>query len=589
MRPLALFILVLCSALTVNAQKIKYKDLYVLLRAKNYKDGAGFLTKFLKENPEHPNANYQMGLMLEFKLTQLDLLKEPDVIVGRADSAILYFDKAYTFINEKDIKKHDDDYYENFKRRNLRTGKFEVILSDIQLDIENRKNVLNKKKEDIKIIKSAFNESVSLYDSVSNNFQLLKTNYTDILTLTLGATDLTVNKIEEIMIDYDSSLFKFKQYEKLKKQFETSSDETVITFEPLIGLEEKGLKKPDFYAKEVEFIDFSSWGKKQLEKIESHHQLLANLILFDESLESLNKRILKDSVDLSSEIFKKITDTAIKDFEKVDSESVLYTLINYKIGQLNLNSALMTWYNTYADTLNVGLQVSFISNLDNELKSIKQLQSSLKPTKDNQFTLRYQAFVKARYTSLEDFNAFLEAQSPIVKSQEEIITQLTELVTERDKWAYSNSDSIPLSLMDGSLNVFQTFYVDSLENRVLTIAGFKNIESNNSLYFATVPSSRQIDSMYMVETNLTLQSLGAEAFIIKVVPALTGSSIFLIGDSAEKKYSFIHFSKTGGVLWSNTIYLETPISPELSYLEGQILITQGDTVLKYKLDGTAIK
>ncbi|MCF6361174.1 MAG: hypothetical protein L3J29_10495 [Cyclobacteriaceae bacterium] len=590
MKLLTLFILILCSTLSVKAQKIKYKDLYVLLRAKNYKDGAGFLAKFLSANPEHPNANYQMGLMLEFKLKSLDLLKESEAIIKRADSAIFYFDKAYSFINAKDVKKHDDDYYELFKRRNLRTGKFEVILSDVQLDIENRKNILNTNKEDIKVIKMAFNGSVSLYDSVSTSFQILKTTYKDILTLSLGATDVEVHQIEQIIVNYDSSLIKFKQYKKLKKQFSASSDETIINIKPLAGFEESGLEKPDFYSRKVSFSDFSTWGKNLLEQINVHHLLLVNLVLFDESLEALNRQIFKDSVDLSSNAFKKITDPALKNFREVDSESVLYQLLNYKIGQLNLNSTLMTWYKSYADTLDIGLQLNFTSNLKNELESIKKLHSFLGSTTDEQFMLRYRFFVESRYNSLEEFNSFLEAQPDRIRSQEEIITQLAKLVSERDKWTYTDVDSIPLSITADSLIRFNTFYIDSLENRELNIVGLSTLDSRSHLYFAKVPSSRQLDSLYKVETSLTVQNLVEKSFIVEVTPTQIRSSVFLIGDSADKKYMLIHYLETGGVLWSSTIDLENLLSPELSYSDMQILISQGDIVLKFKVeDGTAIE
>ncbi len=584
MKLLALLILTIFSTINVSAQKVKYKDLYVLLRAKNYNDGASFLKKFLKDNPEHPNANYQMALMIDFKIAELDLLKQSDAIIQRVDSALLYFDKAYALINAKDVKKHDDDYYEFFKRRNLRTGKFEVILSDVQLDIEDRKNVLNSKKKDVNTINSAFNSSVSLYDSTVNKFQHLKSIYQDILTLNLGASNSDIGQINSLITDYDSVILKFKLYKKLKKQFSSATEEIIITIEPLEGFNEKGLEKPDFYTSKVSLVDFSSWGKTQLKQIDVSRKLLSELVLFDESLEVLNDQILEDSVGLSSDIFGKITDPTLKKFKETDPESVLYKLMNYKIAQLNLNSALMTWYNTYSDTLDVGLQVSFTANLKSELESVKQLQSSLEFTTDDQLKLRYNKFLEARYSSLDGFKSFLELQSGRIEKQDSIIFGLADFVFERDKRAYSKSDTIPLIMTSDSLNRYQTFYIDSIENRAINIAGLAKFETSNSLYFASVPASRQIDSLYMIETSLTFESLGKDSFIVKTTPAIVGSEIFLIGDRIENKYMLIHFSVTGGVLWSQIIDLDTTTIPELSYSDGQILVSQEDAVKKYTLE-----
>jgi len=587
MKRFVLILILITTGFSAFSQKIKYKDLYVLLRAKNYKDGAVFLQKFLIDNPEHPNANYQMGLMLESNLKELDLLKQSEIVISKGDSAILYFDKAYALINEKEIKKHDDDYYELFKRRNLRTGKFEVILSDVQLDIENRKNILVKKSEDMVTIISSFNNAIQLYDSVLTDYYIVKDYYHDELTLRFGAVDSTSKRIKRIVENYDASLTKFKHYKKLKSQFESSSSETIIEVSPLGGLLNE-LEKPDFYANKVIFNDFATWGNKELSLIEKHQILLNNLVEFDESLEVMLNQVLQDSVDLSSDVFEKITNTYFKELKLLDSESAIYKLLSYKIGQININSALANWYLNYADTANIGLQVNFVNNLFNELEGLKLIKPALSVVNEEFFWKRYHGFIIPRYTSLEKFNQFLKTQEEVVASQQTIIDKIALLVSERNSWGYFNDDKIPLSLKIDSLT-YHTLFVDSLDSDEIKVAGWFTSKTSNYLYFALVPSSRQIDSLFSIETKNLPEDFNSPSFLVKAAKGLIGTTIYLMGTPEKGSYTLIHVSESTGILWDKVIRLNIASEPVLSYANGYIIISQGDVVQNFSLDnGEAI-
>ena len=59
------------------------------------------------QEPEFPNALYQIALLHEDKARNTDLLKMTDVRVAHADSAVYYFKRANRFITEKDLKKNE--------------------------------------------------------------------------------------------------------------------------------------------------------------------------------------------------------------------------------------------------------------------------------------------------------------------------------------------------------------------------------------------------------------------------------------------------------------------------------------------------
>ncbi len=135
------------------AQKVKYKDLIVLLTSKQYEKAEPFLKRYLKENDDNPNAFLYMGIVFQEKSATIDPLLHTEILCSNLDSATLFYDKAFKGINEKELRKNDE-YYEAYTRRDLRTGKFVIKLSDVQLDIENPDALpQGKEAERVKLLK----------------------------------------------------------------------------------------------------------------------------------------------------------------------------------------------------------------------------------------------------------------------------------------------------------------------------------------------------------------------------------------------------------------------------------------------------
>ena len=572
-----------------HAQKVKYKDLYVLLRARNYEDASGFLVSFLGEEPDHPNANYQMGLMLEYKLQELDLLKQTEAIIQRADSAVLYFNKSHSLIDDKEVKKHDDDYYELFKRRNLRSGKFEVILSDVQLDIEKRVESLNNLKKEVNGVKGRFDKATEFYHSCQQNYSDLKERYSDELTLALGATDNTLIILQNITTSYDSAIFNLKAYVSARKAFEAENYvDIVFVSNQIEDFSDTPKKEPDFYSRKIGLYNFATWSINQQSQVKSKAEFLSNLMKFDESLDKMSEDIVKDSVDLSSQIFGMITSPVLKELKLVDYDSWLMSFFQYKIGQLNLKSAWMGWYTAVADTLDVGAKLEYVKKIRSQYEGVVKLEKGLGEPDEALLTKRYHTFTDARLGGIEGVKNYITKQKGIVVEEGNALNSLDSLLLERDKWAQWKQDSI--SVTPGKIDAYNyTIYSDSLTNpREVAIGGIHQGDSRQ-FFFGKVPSSRILDTLYFADVPKLLNSDQAESLHVEPLKLTNGQYLLtytLAEDSGKKNAVLLLAGVEQGIAWVKE-EKELESSAKVEEVDGKISIVQdGKDPIVYNLDGT---
>ena len=320
-------------------------------------------------------------------------------------------------------------------------------------------------------------------------------------------------------------------------------------------------------------------------KAEFTHQL----IIFDAALEEMQLRISKDSVDLSSEIFKKTTNSTLKELESIDSESSLNNLFYYKIAQLNLTSALMNWYRNYEDSIDIGAQLGIILNLQKEMERIGVLYQSMQTFEDNLQTVRYSRFIAERYGTKEKLINYIKNQSSLIDEQSVLVNALVLKLTEKDNWGFYGADSISLKMMDNTDATYRTLFVDSLDNRQMKVVGITKRNEVDFFFFVTVPSSRLVDSLYFLKSPFA-SSLNMENFSIQSVEAILEDCVFLMGDVENTSTAILlYYSQQTGINWHTTVKLNANVNPILRYNEGQIELHQADVVKKFSLDNGMLR
>lgn len=89
-------ILLVFACAFINAQTIKYKEVYSLIKDDKYDEALPQLNSFLKQEPKHSNANYWAGKLYYQKAVSIKSNAE-------ADSSILFFNKAIENVTTMDL------------------------------------------------------------------------------------------------------------------------------------------------------------------------------------------------------------------------------------------------------------------------------------------------------------------------------------------------------------------------------------------------------------------------------------------------------------------------------------------------------
>ena len=309
---------------------------------------------------------------------------------------------------------------------------------------------------------------------------------------------------------------------------------------------------------------------------------------FDESLDKMSEDIVKDSVDLSSQIFGMITSPVLKELKLVDYDSWLMSFFQYKIGQLNLKSAWMGWYTAVADTLDVGAKLEYVKKIRSQYEGVVKLEKGLGEPDEALLTKRYHTFTDARLGGIEGVKNYITKQKGIVVEEENALNSLDSLLLERDKWAQWKQDSI--SVTPGKIDAYNyTIYSDSLTNpREVAIGGIHQGDSRQ-FFFGKVPSSRILDTLYFADVPKLLNSDQAESLHVEPLKLTNGQYLLtytLAEDSGKKNAVLLLAGVEQGIAWVKE-EKELESSAKVEEVDGKISIVQdGKDPIVYNLDGT---
>lgn len=434
----------LLLSLSSFSQKVKYKDLFVLLNAKQYEQAEPFLKSYLKDNDDNPNAYLFMGLIFHEKVSNTDVLKQATQLSTFIDSAIFFYDKANKGLTEKEVSRNEE-YYQAYNRRDLRTGKFGVTLSDIQFDLEKKIQGLKDKKERVALLNRQYQDAEELYEKTHFIFMGIENVYPGSKELYLRADDKLIQQLRLLIARFDSTILVFNQYKATSQLLGKTGYNQVLNLQPITDFKKEGVAIiTDFTKDDLKIWDYKKWAQASVDIIEKDmKELNAKWIAFDIEINKLRDQIKKDSVSKQAEL-KQLTmrlgDAELRKYDKSPLPLGIFAMTTAELDYVSLliaNKPLRDSANMLVRLASIGAEIKSIQRVDS-LAGVLIGKNWVEESKN------YAGFIASSYgtegvlesmiKSLKDFSS-----REVIRREKE-----REYKTQALKWLIDVSDSIPL-------------------------------------------------------------------------------------------------------------------------------------------------
>ncbi len=565
----------------VEAQKIKYKDLFYLIETGNYKDSDPLLKTFIKDpkNVEEPNANLQMAYLYERQVASSDILFDAEKLVLYVDSALYYFDQSLKFIDEKEVTKKNEEFYQAFQRRDIRTGKFGVKLADVQFDIENRTKALSERKSKVQELQIYYEKTKTTYQKVVSDFKSIKADYPSQTILYLQSNEGLLDRIEQLKVNANLAQQNFGYYESTLKKIDKPGYAPAKHMADIVDYKKDGESVADITSDNVDFWDFEKWVESVKEGVrEVIVPMRTELIEYDQSLNGLEERIMIDSISLVDRI--KPMDGVLSKLREFDDDPMPEHLFKYKIADIKRKSNLME-HLFFRDSSDFVYQLK-VAEADfkyvNDKDSLINILMGRNLVEDSR---NYESFIGAQYKDLDGLQRYLKSSLDETISEKKRSAELLSTLKERVKWLIGESDSIPIF---SEVNVGLSKYAPLIINNELTaglyFSGIKPAEG----YFALITNSRTQEMKVNFKVNndhFKKQNLDVINNLLAADEA--GHFYYMmfytqLPDQEEYAASICKIYTSDGLAWEKDIMLAT--APK------QLLINNntGDIIIEYDIE-----
>ncbi len=557
-----------CVSQTGFAQKkIKYKDIWGLLSTKQYEAAEPFLKTYLTENSDNPNAYLYMGIIYQEKSLRGDVLKQTALTIGQMDSAISFYQKAHSTITEKEIKRNDE-YYQSYNRRDLRTGEFGIKLSDVQFDIEKRMEMLRERADRIRMVKHYFVLSDSLYRKCNSLYTSIDARFADEKELYLRSDSALVVSLGALVNRYDSCVKAFEQYKGSVSTLGKIGYNQKLATTEIKTFKTDGKAPADFFSDEVKVWDYKTWASKVRDAVVNEiTPIREHLIAYDVEINKLREQMQTDSVSVKHDLTKLIDRLLLEKLSRYDERPLPMDVFAVKIADLEYRSLLFE-NKKFADSADVHLQLTMATH---ELEKASKLDSLATEVLKRDFEkelLNYEHFVNNTYGNATVLRSFLKVMKDFSSREKERKQESVAQAEESLRWmVLDENDSIPLFQVEAPTRFMPLAVVDEKFTIGLEYADSVTAEG----YFFTITPGRNPD--VKIKFPVDKPAFSRSRFTAAKSLAYSDPSgqvfyVLLFSEKPEKdnlyKATLAKIYRSDGLAWSSNYALKF-IPKELMY------------------------
>lgn len=555
------------------AQKIKYKDLFPVLNAKNYAEGGPKLVLYLSDpkNQEEANPNLQMGLMLEDRFLKYDIVDDSSKVYATGDSAVTYLERAKSLINEKELKKNDE-YYQAFFRRDLRTGEFGIKVSDVHLDIEKKVDAINKRVSDVKSMNSKIDKIDKAHRKAIESYRSLTQKYTAYNQMLLSADNDDQAKLAEIEEAGRTVGDGASSVKELASNLGSDKYQDDVEMKPVSTFGSDGLEASNIKSGSISVWDFENWARDAQSEIRGGVGLFKTMITNYSNEIREKKKKLKNSQDADVGSFPAELATQ---FDKYDPSSTVEKLLRMEMHEANvikqvdlqLNPALM-------DSTLIGSQLTIYTGAKADVDSLNLYVESITADDIAAAKVKYKDYIDSFFKTHGTASKYVEEMRDWSRRNKQWIGQSVEFWTDKNRWGVIEKEGeeeriVPLVVQDAPENGFYTMGVvlESIPEVVIYAADM----SGGKGYVGSFGEDRK--EKWMLEYPLP----GTEGiqYQYDTIPAANGAVSFYVYNSnaVENNLSAVSFSLGGQLNWAvNVTVSKAPVDFKFDDLTQELTI-----------------
>jgi hypothetical protein len=559
-----LLTVIACMLLTSVAfsQKIKYKDLFVLLNAKQYDQAEPFLKKYLVENDDNPNAHLYMGMILQDRSVKKDILKETEQVKILSDSAVLYLNLAHQGITEKELKRNDE-YYQSFARRDLRTGEFGVNLSDVHLDIEKRVQSLKERTDRILTAKTQIILAERYYQRSETRFKEIQSAFPAEKEFLLRSDEALLTKLHLVASAYDSAAVAFSAYKNVLGTLGKTGYNQSLNVREVKQFHTDGGGMANFYVETIDVWDYRKWAMASIDIIKKEVEPLRNkLVSYDIEINKLREKVRTDSVEVTKEIAalqERLKDNPVARFDPAPMPLQLFRM---KLAELTYASNHII--NRKArDSSDLVLKMDALKAEVRDIRKVDSVAMKLEQSPIDEEALNYAHFVTNAYGTTLVLKSLIKATREFADHELRKKESSYKRAMKAMDWLVVDLDSVPLTMVR-SRKYSHSPLVIQAENFT---SGLKyGADSVANGYFYTITRSRIPD----IKVTFAVDKTNFQRRNLPVIKGLgskdQNGQVFFAAIYSETKadnkfpVTIAKIYRTDGLAWSSNYKLEFPPS-----------------------------
>ncbi len=554
----AAIVFILFSLNTVFAQKIKYKDIFPALNAKNWEQGGPQLKAFLSDpkNADEPNANLQLGLMMEDKFLKLDAAKDTVALFSSGDSAVFYLERAKTLITDKEVKKNDE-YYQSFFRRDLRTGKFGIKMSDVHLDIEKKVEIIEQRMANVRDLDKKVKSVEKNNKDVEEKYKELASQYTDYNKLLLGADAAAIGLLQEIKSGGAEVTKLANEVKDVAESLKTEKYSGDIVVKEINVFGTDGMNSTDISTGTIELWDYEGWALETNSEINGSIGILKTMVTNHSASIREKKAQIKKSVDVEVDSLSQELESLL---DKYDPQSVVKSLLLTEESEVRIMKMIDLSINKeLQDSSLVGAQLQIF---EAALAEAQEMNTTLQSINVDDLTTAkeyYSDYIKSFFQPYGTASKYVADMKTWANRQVNWMSNSVDYWKERNRWGIVTTEGeaekrIPLQVQDAPETEFFTVGVPVTGNEEVIVFGANLSDKKGYVY--------GFDQGRYSKWNLEFDLPGDANFQLSAdtIPAAAGSIGFYMKNDAvdENNLALVSFNASGAINWNTVVTVPKP-------------------------------